>query len=570
MTFLYTTASFGLDMSIQTTDISPLQKNIQLNINLQPDEKILKQTLRISLDHPSITNNVMVIDPTPSTTYLPEFHESKEVIQEQTLITLRINLNTDKPIHCNLYVHYLQLPENSMIEKVFSLDFNPEMKQTLLAPSQNTPTTSPMNNSLSSTKKSFTESIQDFVQTTDSTWIRLLFAYLLGLLLSLTPCIYPMIPITIGILSSQARQSLLSNFIIACCYAIGMSMMFASLGLLAAFAGASFGSLLSQPIFVIFLVLFIGYMSLTMIGIIDLKIPAFLQRSISVNNAFGPHLSAFIFGLISGSVASPCVSPGLALLLTLVATMANVFAGFLLLFCFGIGLSTPLIIIATFSSSMQLLPQAGMWMVEVKKGLGFVMLATCLYYLHNILPANIFMIIAIGYVIFAALFYIMDAQKDFDARTKTIKSFLGIALLATAVFLGLKLYDQTHKVDQNQKQTAMPWIYDYAQAKTQAIQENKLLMLDFWANHCTICKAIEKKIFDKPVVYQKLQDRFLFVKIDCTHADDQNSMLKNKFQIFAQPAILIINPTTETILKRWSSEPYSMTPEEFIKATEIT
>lgn len=559
---LLTTTIHPFDMIVQDVQVSQREKNIQLDIQLDTNEQILKQTLSVSVDNPHASIGQISITPAATKQYLPEFSDSKEIFDKNTTLMLPISVDTDQPMKTNLHVSFLLLPKSTMTEKIIKLSFNEAEENTQAFSNNAVPH---HNYSTEPTKKSFTESLQNLVQTTDSNWIRLLFAFLLGLLLSLTPCIYPMIPITIGILHSQGQKSLFHSFLGSCCYAFGMSTMFACLGLLAAFAGASFGSLLSQPIFVLVLVAFIGYMSLTMIGVIDLTIPSFLQRSTNMNSGMHPFLSAYLFGLISGSVASPCVSPGLALLLTLVATMGNIFAGFLLLFCFGIGLSTPLIIIGTFSSSMNMIPRAGQWMVEIKKALGFIMLATCLYYLNNILPTFAIGCVIVVYLLFAALFYIIDAQKDFNTNTKTIKSLIGIILLALTVVIGFRTYDQMNKKHHEQTEQGVIWMQDYAQALDNAKNENKLILLDFWANHCTICKAIEKKIFHKDSVWFALKDRIVFVKVDCTHnTDTQASMLKNLFKVFAQPAILIIDPNTQEIVKKWSSEPYSMTPDEFV------
>lgn len=557
--------SHTLDITFEEQQISKLQKNIQLQLLLSEAEQILKQTLSISLDNPHTTLGPISITPSATKQYLPTFADSKEVFEKNIMLTLPVLVDTDQPMHANLHVSFLLLPTSVMTEKIINLTFNQpekfsENSENRIEQHSASPTPIP-------TKKTFTQTLQNLVQTTHSNWIRLLFAFLLGLLLSLTPCIYPMIPITIGILHHQGKKSLLHNFLGSCCYALGLSTMFALLGLLAAFAGASFGSLLSNPVFVLILVAFIGYMSLTMIGIIDLKIPSFLQHSTNMNSKIHPFLSAYLFGLISGSVASPCVSPGLALLLTLVATMGNVFAGFLLLFCFGIGLSTPLIIIGTFSSSVNMLPQAGQWMVEVKKALGFVMLATCLYYLNNILPTLLMGYVMIAYLLFAALFYIIDAQKDEDTKTKTVKSLVGIILLALTVVMSFRTYDQLNRKKDLETEGGVFWAQNYQIAMHNAKIENKLLILDFWANHCTICKAIDKKIFHKNFVWNALKDRFVFIKVDCTHSSNQEAtMLKNKFKVFAQPAILIVDPNTEEIRKQWSSEPYSMTPDEFVQA----
>lgn len=557
------------NIAVEEVNVSAQQKNLLLQLSLDDTEKIIRQTLSVSLDSPHASCGQIAITPNAQKQYLPEFSDSKEVLEKNINLTIPVHIDTMEPVSTQLHVSFLLLPNSTFTEKIINLSFN----QSVDEPEHTTYTTTsqPAHHNYSTTKshRSFTDYFQHLVQTSESLWVKLLFAFLLGLLLSLTPCIYPMIPITIGILHSNDNRSVLYNFLGSCCYAFGLSTMFSCLGLLAAFAGASFGSLLSNPIFVSFMVIFIGYMSLTMIGVIDLTIPSFLQRSTNLNKKFGPFFSAYMFGLISGSVASPCVSPGLALLLTMVATMGNIFAGFLLLFCFGIGMSTPLIIIGTFSSSMNLLPQAGQWMVEVKKGLGFIMLATCLYYLNNIVASSIMPWIIVAYLLFAALFCIIDAQKDFNPKTKTIKSLIGIILLAMTVFMSFRAYDQSKVRQRTNSEQGVQWAKNYAEAVLQAQSENKLIIIDFWANHCTICKAIDKKLFHKDIVWNGLKNKFIFVKVDCTsNANAEAARLKEQFKVFAQPAILIINPNTEKIITKWSSEPYSMTPDEFVQTVQ--
>ncbi|MBI2344938.1 sulfite exporter TauE/SafE family protein [Candidatus Dependentiae bacterium] len=565
---LHTFLIQGYNISIDQQSINSDQERLQIKIDLDPTEKILKQTIQVSIDNPSVELTQLQYQTPSEKKYIPEFADSKEIFEHELNFYAELTKNTKQNIDAHVYISFLTLPDHSMHQKIHKIKLLSDLHKD--AENLNNSNIHPAVASQLpkySEQKSFTQKLQDMMQHNDSLWIRLFFAFLLGLLLSLTPCIYPMIPITIGVLQhNQKGKSVVGNLFISLCYAFGLSTTFASLGLLAAFAGASFGGLLSNPIFVLFLVVFIGYMSLTMIGIIDLTLPSFLQKSATTNSAFGPYISAYLFGLISGSVASPCVSPGLALLLTIVATMGNIFAGFLLLFFFGIGMSIPLIMIGTFSSSMNMMPQAGQWMVEIKKALGFIMLATCLYYLNNILPINIFNWLLVAYFTFAALFYIIDSQKDFDKKQKTIKSFIGIILLAIAVVMGLRAYDRMGTSKHEFSEQGIIWADSYEAARASAQAENKLLLLDFWANHCTICKAIDKKLFRKDSVYNALKDHFIFVKVDCSSNSNQEANhLKSLLKVYAQPAILVINPETNDIIKKWSSEPYSMTPDSFVE-----
>ena len=562
---IITTAS----LASEQINVSSHTKQINIIINPDQTEAILKPSILVSSNHPAVNIDHISFSRNAEKKYIPELMTTKEVFVHPVTIQIPVTTSLDNPVQANIHTSFMALPQTNMQESIINVSFNQPEEIALTSTSLNQQQAPSLDNSPSPhQKKSLSQSLQDLVQNTHSTWIRFLFAFLLGLLLSLTPCIYPIIPITIGILHRNQNSSLLRNFISSLCYGFGLSTTFAALGLLAAFAGASFGGLLSQPIFVIFLTIFIGYMSLTMIGIVDLKIPAFLQRNTQITYSINPFAYAYLFGLISGSIASPCVSPGLALLLTIVATMGNILAGFLLLFIFGIGMSTPLIILGTFSSSMQAMPRAGQWMVEIKKLLGFIMLATCLYYLNNILPSWAITILTIAYLFSMALFYIIDAQKEFNKGSKTLKSLLGIILLAGTIWFTFKTYTQSQALS-NQISHGVAWTFDYQTAQQTAIKEHKLILLDFWANHCTICKAIDKKHFAQDLLVKALEKDFVFVKVDCTSSSNQQAQsLKNQFKVFAQPTILIINPQNQDVIQKWSSEPYNMTPEHFIKTLQ--
>src|SRR5581483_1012022 len=168
----------------------------------------------------------------------------------------------------------------------------------------------------------------------------------------------------------------------ALAYTMGIATTFAIFGLLASCTGPLCGQLLMQPLFIIGLVILLAYLGFSMFGLYSIYIPKFFTISHKKHN--GSLFSSFIFGAASGTISSPCVSPGLALLLSIVATLGNKFLGFLYLFIFGVGLGLPLLIVGAFSSSLSLLPQAGTWMIEVKKFFSFIIFGMCFYYLSYI------------------------------------------------------------------------------------------------------------------------------------------------------------------------------------------
>ena len=200
-----------------------------------------------------------------------------------------------------------------------------------------------------------------------------------GVLTSLTPCIYPIIPIVVGFLGSQkgsTRQKLLA----ALSYVVGLSLVYASLGMIAALSGSMFGALTVNP----FVYLGFGVLLLALGGnMMDwyvLPMPSFgLAKSNNSSNFFG----AFLFGMTSGLVASPCTAPVLAGLLVFVAVKKAVVSGGLLMLTFALGLNTILLILGFFAGALSALPKSGGWMILIKKVLAFIIIAAGIYFIFK-------------------------------------------------------------------------------------------------------------------------------------------------------------------------------------------
>jgi thiol:disulfide interchange protein DsbD len=566
--FSYAAALHAVQFSSSIDHKDTVSQIVRINFDLDDNEAILANSIHASINNPKIILNKSIISNAPIKKYVPEFKQKKQIYDQNFQISIPITCSVqNKPIEAMLHLSYLSTLNNTILDLQIPINF------TFSTPSdepgietQKTPSMrAPMQLEVEQKDQSWTATMQKMVEKTQSPWAQIIFALLLGLLLSLTPCIYPMIPITIGILHSQGRKSLVHDFLGSLCYASGLATTFACLGLLATVAGNSFGSLLSNPPFVICLVLFIGYMSLTMIGIIDMYIPHFMKGEVKLYRNLGPFAAAYLFGAISGTIASPCVSPGLALLLSIVATLGSKILGFLLLFAFGIGLSIPLIIIGTFSNSLYLLPKSGMWMVEIKKALGFFMLATCFYYLANILPIAIAYWLFTTFTLFTACFYLYGTN-DNNNMYKTLYTFIAIIMISLTILMATKSYEKTFYNQKNSDHTSVDWEKNYTIALDLAKEQNKLLLIDFWAHHCTMCKAIEKKVFHNDLFKMTLSEQIVFLKIDATHSHNPEYVqAREQYKVYAQPTILLIDPTTETVIRKWTSEPYSMTIEEFIK-----
>lgn len=270
--------------------------------------------------------------------------------------------------------------------------------------------------------------LQDAASTQSSVGYIFFLAFLAGVLVSFTPCLYPMIPITAGILQAQARTSILYNFLSSLAYVIGIASIYATLGYLSATTAIIFGKWLANPWFILCMTLFFLYLAGSMFGLYEMYIPSLLVNRNS-NQKNGSLLQSFILGALSGTVASPCLTPALALLLGIAAKQGNPILGFFTLFSFSMGMGVLLLLIGTFSSTLTMLPRAGEWMELFKKIFGFLMLGVCAYFLQPFVPA---LYITITYTLLAAIaavYYLLHAKQS------TFALALGILLIGVTCFL---------------------------------------------------------------------------------------------------------------------------------------
>ena len=391
---------------------------------------------------------------------------------------------------------------------------------------------------------------------TNSYIIQLFLSLLLGLLMSFTPCIYPMIPITMGILQSQGNSfSIFKNAMLALSYTFGIAFTFAILGLSAALTGQLFGSIMQNVFVLIILICWLSYMAFGMIGFYEIFLIKkatdninFVKNKSLLNNL----LTTFIFGALSGTIASPCLSPGLALLLTVVAAMANAIKGFFLLFSFGLGLGIPLILIGTFSGSLKILPKAGSWMIEVKRLFGFLLLGLVFYFSFNFLQFSYWLITMVIVCLLVIIFLASKISKK-DSKLLKLYKLLIIFSLATIPLIFF--------INNQKKETKkIIWSTDLKEAQIEAKIKEKLIILDFTTDYCSLCRYLETKLFENNLVSDYLITNFIPTYINLS----KNELLQKQFKIKGVPTIIICNQDLQEI-KRFGSELVDFTPTQFLE-----
>ncbi len=524
--------------------------------------------LSFSVDHPNVSLSEWQPSAEPTVKYDTRFKQTKKLFEKPFRITMQACLSQSEIPQAKLHLSSYTRTQQTSSHHAFPLTFA-SLKNTVNKQIEKTDASTKQKgkSAVSESKSpelSFQAKIAALFTETESWGLRLLLALLLGLLLSLTPCIYPMIPITVGILQSQGSKSVGRNFLISLTYILGIATTFSFLGTIAAFSGKMFGGFMKSPFVVLSVVTLLAYLAGSMIGLYEMYTPRILQSS-NQSTKSGSFISIFLFGAASGTVASPCLSPGLILLLTMVTAVGSVPLGFILLFFFGIGLGIPLLIIGTFSGSLNMLPRAGTWMIDIKQFFGFIMLATCFYFLATIMPVYIIAWASAFFSFLVGIFYVVIAKKGSSFGNRMVKNIIGILCVAFSVYLSYQAYKQTDIHIQGTQETV--WLRDYNMALTQAKQEHKKMIIDISAPYCSICKAIDKKIFAHAGVQEKIKE-YVTIKIDDIEANEITMNVQKQFKVMGAPTILVYDPEKNAEIKRWGGDLYDYTPEQFIETLQ--
>ena len=359
---LLTTTLLGYTLETTHKDQSSTTQEVTLTFTLGENEDLYKEGLL-----PSVSTNHVTLSPLKSSqepiTFFDEIYKkdmqgyagtpsftltatrSPELTSSDVVIHLHYRISGEKQPQEKIIPLHFTLPEKQTVQSTVTVPSTKPIAQVQpldCKPSQPSLLGNLIGKTLNSISVSITHTrsfLSSLFTSTGSKTIRMLVALLLGLLLSLTPCIYPMIPITIGVLQASGSSSGSRNFLLALFYTLGISLTFAILGFIASIGSCIFGELQGSPYIIMPLSALLIYLGLTMFDIVSLPIPQWLQpKSTTRGGTFG---AAFVFGALSGTVASPCLSPGLLLILNYVAnvgtaSVAAYLEGFLLLFIFGV------------------------------------------------------------------------------------------------------------------------------------------------------------------------------------------------------------------------------------------
>jgi thiol:disulfide interchange protein DsbD len=404
--------------------------------------------------------------------------------------------------------------------------------------------------------------------------ILILALVVVGLAINLTPCVYPMIPVTISFFSGQAGGSRSGRVGLGVVYMLGIAVTYGIVGGVAAGAGAAFGDLFTKPLFNYGLAALMFGLALSMFGVYEIGIPPALARQLKGRS--GP-VGALMMGLLVGVAAAPCAGPAIAAIFAEVAKTRSVPLGILLFTAIGLGIGLPYVFLAAAATGAKGLPKAGAWMVTVKSLLGLVVVAVGVNYLIQAIGPGLgpqgATAVWIAFCLLGA-FYLLFLEKGGTARAAV--AMKGVAVLILGAWGGMLYQAQIERgriaeIERLAKgagvtaavPTKIDWTPFSEEAWARAKTSGKVVVVDATANWCAECKVIDKEVFAKPEVIVAMQNA-VPIKVDWSTGvegsfQDRTAEL---FGIVGLPHIVVFRPdgSQHRVFTK------AMSPEEFLAA----
>jgi len=371
--------------------------------------------------------------------------------------------------------------------------------------------------------------------------------FIAGFLTSLTPCVYPVIPIIMGYIGSRSGGKKLKGFYLSIFFVLGLSLIYSVLGVIAAKTGSIFGISFQNPIIVVIISAIFIIMGLSLAGLFEIPIPSSIASKVQ-GGYKNEILGSMIIGGVAGIIAAPCVGPVLIALLTWISQTGNLFLGFILTFIFSLGMGVIFVLAGTFSGIISSMPKGGKWMEYIKYFFAIIIIAAGIYFINTITPQWVsyslwgVFLISIGYLFFT------------EEEGKIVKLIMLIILLF-GVFLFYKglnnLFSPTEKehitknISENRinktNEQGLKWYENLEKGLNAAEKENKFVIIDNYADWCVACKELEKFTFSEKEVIEILKKNFIAIRLDFTDKNSENEKIKKRLGILGLPTIIFMD-----------------------------
>ena len=375
---------------------------------------------------------------------------------------------------------------------------------------------------------------------TEGSFVAFLAIFLIGLALNLTPCVYPMLSVTVSLFGTQSDTNTARVFVKAVVYVLGIASMYSVLGVTAAMSGGLFGNWLQSPWVLGAIGALLFGLALSMFGVYQIQAPYWLTSKLGGTTGTG-FISLFISGLVVGIFAAPCIGPPVIALLALVGQKGDPLFGFWAFFILSLGLGFPYLILGTFSGLLKKVPRSGAWLIWVERIFGVVLVGAALFYISLAFFPKFAAFVVPFTLIVGGLYlgFIEPSAKD-KVWLKRIKWVFGIASVVVGGLFANALREPSvswHPYDED-------WI-------TEAKASEQPIIMDFYADWCIPCLELDRKTFTDPEVIA-IADRFVRLKVDLTHFDSPEAeALRKKYDIAGVPTIVFLDTDgTEVVSSR--------------------
>jgi thioredoxin:protein disulfide reductase len=357
-----------------------------------------------------------------------------------------------------------------------------------------------------------------------------------GMALNLTPCVYPLIPITVSYFGGQAAKGgeghgkLVAHGL---CYMMGLAVTNSVLGVVAALTGGLMGAMLQNPFVLIAVAAILIFFATSLFGLWEMRLPGGLTQAAA--KSYSGYFGSLFMGLTLGVVAAPCIGPFVLGLLTWVASMGSPWLGFLIFFTLSLGLGLPLFLLAMFSGQIEKLPRSGGWMIWVRKFMGWILVGMAVHFIRPVLPAS-WATMLLALVALAAGLHLgwMDKNQANFRAFPWLKSGVGVACLVLATFL---------VTSWAMRGPGVTW-QSYSEKTLQAAQQQKKpVIIDFYATWCTPCRELEDVTFHDASVVRQAESDFVMVKVDVTKGGNPlHERLLQQYGVKGVPTIVFLDP----------------------------
>jgi thioredoxin:protein disulfide reductase len=359
--------------------------------------------------------------------------------------------------------------------------------------------------------------------------VTFLWVGLLGLALNLTPCVYPMISVTVAFFGgrSGAESTRIGHALL---YVLGICLTFSLLGVVAALTGSLFGGAMQQPAVLWGIALLMVALALSNFGLYHLRMPSVLVRA--AGRAGEGAVGAFFMGLTMGVVGAPCIGPIVAALLLYVGAQQSAALGFALFFTLGLGLGLPYLALAAAAGRLRRLPRSGAWLAWVERLFGFVLLGLALHFVTPLLPAGVVRVLWTALLVGAGIVLgFLGTVAGEPVGYHWARRLAGVA----AIVVGLSGLARV------EGDSPIIWMPFSEEAVTHATQSGRPVLIDFQAAWCLPCREMERTTFRDPAVVRATRD-FAALKADVTAQDAHAEALMARWEVPGVPTYVILGP----------------------------